>query len=86
MSVAEILFTLFFAILIGGVIGAIARLLVPGTARFGVVATIIVGAVAAMAGGFLGNRLHWSGAVTTMAQIGLAVIGVLLFRKPSSYR
>lgn len=86
MSGAEIFFLILFSIVIGGIIGAIARLLVPGTARFGVVATILVGAVAALVGGLLGQRFHWSGLVTTMAQIGLAVIGVLIFRKPSSYR
>jgi uncharacterized membrane protein YeaQ/YmgE (transglycosylase-associated protein family) len=86
MSGGEIFFLILFSVIIGAIIGAIARLLVPGTARFGVIATILVGAVAALAGGLLGQRLGWSGAATTMAQLGLAVVGVLLFRKPSGYR
>ena len=86
MTGGEILFLILFSVVIGAVIGAIARLLVPGTARFGVMPTILVGAVAAFVGGFLGKQFQWSGLVTTLAQVGLAVLGVLLFRKPSGYR
>lgn len=86
MNGTEILLLILFSLVIGAVIGAIARLLVPGTARFGVLATILVGAVAALLGGVLGRQFNWSGLITTLAQIALAVVGVLLFRRPSSYR
>lgn len=86
MNLTEILVALVVAVVVGGIIGGIARLLVPRTARFGILPTIIVGAVAAFCGGVLGQAMHWSSIPTTIAQILIAVAGVLLFRKPSSSR
>lgn len=82
MSPAEVAVALVVSLVVGGLIGALARLLVPGTKRFGVLATIVVGAVAAFFGGVLGHAMGWGSLGTFAAQVLVAVVGVLLFRKP----
>jgi uncharacterized membrane protein YeaQ/YmgE (transglycosylase-associated protein family) len=70
------------AIIFGAIIGALARLLVPGRQHMPIWLTILVGIVAALIGTWLAHLLHlkthgfnfWE----TIFQIGLAVIGVLL--------
>ncbi len=70
------------AIIFGAIIGALARLLVPGRQHMPIWLTIAVGIVAALIGTWLARLLHlkthgfnfWE----TIFQIGLAVIGVLL--------
>ena len=70
------------AIIFGAIIGALARLLVPGRQHMPIWLTILVGIVAAIIGTWLAHLLHlkthgfnfWE----TIFQIGLAVIGVLL--------
>ena len=59
-------------ILAGLIIGAIARLIVPGRQRMGILATIIVGVVAAVIGGYLwaaifpdNDGIAWIGSVRT---------------------
>lgn len=86
MSLSEILALVLVAVVVGGIVGGIARLLVPRTSRFGILPTIIVGAVAAFCGNVLGRAMHWSNLSTFVAQVVIAVGGVLLFRKPSSSR
>lgn len=84
MNIGELIFLVLFSIVIGAIVGALARLLVPGTARFGILPTILIGTVAALIGAWLGHLRGWSGLVTSLVQLGLAVIGVLLVRKPAS--
>ncbi len=70
------------AIIFGGIIGALGRLLVPGRQHIPIWLTILVGIVAAFIGTWLAHLLHlkthgfnfWE----LIFQIGLAVIGVLL--------
>ncbi|WP_433372361.1 GlsB/YeaQ/YmgE family stress response membrane protein [Streptosporangium sp. CA-115845] len=69
------------AIVIGAVIGAIGRLLLPGRQAIGWILTIVVGIVAALIGTAIAQVL---GVVTTdgidwielVMQVGLAVVGV----------
>lgn len=69
------------AIVIGAIIGALARLLLPGKQPIGILLTIIVGIVAALIGTAIARGV---GVATTAGvdwielvfQIGLAVIGV----------
>lgn len=86
MTPAEIIAFIVGSILVGGIIGGLGRLLVPRTARFGLLPTILVGAVAAFCGNVLGRAMHWSSLGTLVAQVLIAAAGVLLFRKPSAGR
>jgi uncharacterized membrane protein YeaQ/YmgE (transglycosylase-associated protein family) len=59
-------------ILAGLIVGALARLIVPGPQRMGVIVTIIVGVVAAVIGGILWNAIFPD-------NDGIAWIGSLIF-------
>jgi uncharacterized membrane protein YeaQ/YmgE (transglycosylase-associated protein family) len=71
------------ALIVGIVVGALGRLVVPGRQRIGIVVTILVGIVAALIGTALARGL---GVATTagvdwielLFQIGLAAVGVVL--------
>jgi uncharacterized membrane protein YeaQ/YmgE (transglycosylase-associated protein family) len=51
------LWTVIVMIIVGLIAGAIARLLVPGTGGMGILATIVVGLVGSLVGGFLGYAI-----------------------------
>lgn len=86
MTPAEILVFVLGSILVGGIVGGLGRLLVPRTARVGLLPTILIGALAAFCGNVLGRAMHWSSVPTFVAQVVIAALGVLLFRKPSAGR
>jgi uncharacterized membrane protein YeaQ/YmgE (transglycosylase-associated protein family) len=72
------------AILIGAVVGIIARLILPGRQRISVLMTLVIGILAAVLGTWLAQQV---GVETTSGvdwieiifQVGLAVIGIALF-------
>ncbi|MGH3241224.1 MAG: GlsB/YeaQ/YmgE family stress response membrane protein [Spirillospora sp.] len=69
------------AIVIGAIIGALGRLILPGRQPIGVLLTVLVGIVAAIAGTAIAqsvgvsttNGIDW---IELVFQIGLAVLGV----------
>ncbi|SFQ44892.1 MULTISPECIES: GlsB/YeaQ/YmgE family stress response membrane protein [Actinomadura] len=71
------------AIVIGAIIGALGRLLLPGRQPIGVIMTVIVGIVAAIAGTAIAQQvgvdttdgIDW---IELVFQVGLAMIGVAL--------
>ncbi|MEU8252138.1 GlsB/YeaQ/YmgE family stress response membrane protein [Nonomuraea sp. NPDC048916] len=71
------------AIVIGAIVGALARLLVPGKQHMSIGLTLIVGIVAALLGTLIAHLfgladtrgIDW---IEHILQLGLAVIGVLL--------
>jgi uncharacterized membrane protein YeaQ/YmgE (transglycosylase-associated protein family) len=71
------------ALIVGLVVGALGRLVVPGRQRIGIVVTVLVGIVAALIGTALArslgvattNGLDW---IELLFQIGLAAVGVVL--------
>lgn len=77
MTIASIL----GAIVIGAVVGALGRLLLPGKQAIGIILTVVVGIVAALIGTALAQVL---GVATTdgidwielVMQVGLAIVGV----------
>ncbi len=79
------------AIVIGLVIGALGRLVVPGRQNMGMLSTIVVGIVAALIGTVIAGALHvrhtsgfdW---IQFFIQVGLAAIGVALFGGVSGSR
>jgi uncharacterized membrane protein YeaQ/YmgE (transglycosylase-associated protein family) len=81
-------------ILIGLVVGAVARLVVPGRQHIGIILTILIGIVAAIVGGILTAALLGAGhtIITFIVAVVLAALAVGLFttrgygRGRSSYR
>ena len=69
------------AVVIGAIIGALARLVLPGKQSIGILLTIVVGIVAALIGTFIAravgvattNGIDW---IELLFQIVLAVVGV----------
>lgn len=76
-----VMWTAIAAIVVGAVIGSLARLLLPGKQRMSIVATVGVGFVAALLGGLLAEPLGFSNTdgidwIKLAIQVGLAVVGV----------
>lgn len=67
------LWALVSTVIVGLVIGALGRLIVPGTQAIGVLATIGAGLCGSIVGGFVGQHVlhvHWLG--TILLEIGIA--------------
>lgn len=84
---------IIYVIVIGLIAGAIARLLVPGTGGMGVGATIVLGIVGSLIGGFLGYVLFGKdlseGAFQMSGLIGSiigAVIALLIYKAAGGRR
>lgn len=68
-------------ILIGLVVGLLARLVVPGRTRIGLLATIVVGVIGAVVGGWLaGEVFRETDGIDWIASVLVAVVLVLLLR------
>jgi uncharacterized membrane protein YeaQ/YmgE (transglycosylase-associated protein family) len=69
------LWAIISAIVVGAVIGALARLILPGRATIGVPLTIVLGWIGSMIGGYLGEQV-WdlSGFPTVLIEIGIAAV------------
>lgn len=64
----------------GLIIGALARLIVPGTRGLGILPTILLGLVGGFIGGFIGNHvLGVGGLLTLLLEIGVAAVAVAMF-------
>jgi len=82
---------IIMAIVIGAIIGALARLVLPGRQNIGILLTIVIGIVGALIGTWLAQLV---GVATTpgidwieiLFQVGIAAIGVALFAGVSSRR
>ena len=71
-------------ILVGLVVGLLARLLVPGRDPIGLLGTLVLGVVGAVLGGWLaGAFFKETAGVDWLASIGVAVVLVLLVRAGS---
>jgi uncharacterized membrane protein YeaQ/YmgE (transglycosylase-associated protein family) len=67
-------------IIAGAIIGALARLLVPGRQSMSIVATVLLGIVAAVIGGYLWNALFPDNdGIAWIGSIIVAVVLVLLY-------
>jgi len=68
-------------ILLGLIVGVVAKLIMPGPDPGGMIVTILLGIVGALIGGFIGRMLGWYGEGDPVGFI-MAVIGaiVVLFR------
>jgi uncharacterized membrane protein YeaQ/YmgE (transglycosylase-associated protein family) len=74
-------------ILIGVVVGLVARFLVPGRDPIGLIGTIVIGIVGALIGGWLaGNVFEETRGLDWIASIAVAIVLVLLVRAASRRR
>ena len=82
---------IIMAIVIGAIIGALARFVLPGRQNIGILMTIVIGIVAALLGTWLAQQV---GVATTdgidwieiVFQVGLAAIAIALFAGVGSRR
>jgi uncharacterized membrane protein YeaQ/YmgE (transglycosylase-associated protein family) len=78
---------LISTIIVGLIIGALGRLIVPGPQRIGFLATLIAGLIGAIIGGFLGNHVFdVNGFATTLLEIGVAALVVAVLTRTPGYR
>ncbi|HET9248764.1 MAG TPA: GlsB/YeaQ/YmgE family stress response membrane protein [Actinomycetota bacterium] len=74
-------------ILVGMIVGLLARLIVPGRDPVGLLGTLVVGVIGAVLGGWLaGAFFEETAGVDWLASIGVAVLLVLLLRAGSRRR
>ena len=66
-----------YVILIGLVVGVLARVLKPGRDNMGIILTIVVGIAGAMLASFVGQRMGWSAPVQAAGFIG-ALLGAIV--------
>ena len=66
-------------IILGGIVGAIAKLIMPGKDPGGIIVTILLGIAGAIVGGFISTRLGF-GSVTgfNIVSLAIAVVGALI--------
>lgn len=66
-------------IVLGLVVGVLARFLMPGTQPMGLVRTILLGIVGAVVGGIIGTQMGWGNVYGfDLRSLGLAIGGGLL--------
>jgi len=75
MAIAWVIWTA----LIGIVLGAFGRLIVPGPQPIGVFATIACGLVGSLAGGIVGQTAHLHRFATLLIEIGIAAAAVAIW-------
>lgn len=68
------IWTLISVAIIGLIIGGLARLVLPGRHDVGILATILIGWIGSLLGGFAGDRLHVGHFATLLLEIGAAVV------------
>ena len=74
------LWALVTTAIVGLIIGALGRLVVPGRQQIGLLATILLGLVGSIVGGFVGQHvLHLGRLLTVLLEIGVAAVLVASF-------
>jgi uncharacterized membrane protein YeaQ/YmgE (transglycosylase-associated protein family) len=84
----DVLGTIIGGLLAGIIIGPLARLVMPGKQNISLIVTIVIGAVGAIAGGFIADALEvgttdgidW---IKLAIQVGVAVVVVLIYGSTS---
>jgi len=70
--------TILWFILVGAVVGVVARLLVPGRNPIGIALTILVGVAGAILGGVVADALGAGTAVAFIFAVIIAAVGVAI--------
>ena len=69
----------FSAILVGLIIGALARIVVPNSQPVGCILTVLIGIVAASVGAAIGYSQHWSFWLVLALQVVIGAVIVAIF-------
>ncbi|MDQ1714921.1 MAG: hypothetical protein QOC60_866 [Frankiaceae bacterium] len=79
---------ILMAIVVGAIIGVLARLIVPGRQNMGAALTVGIGIVGAVVGGIIGGAANLSTVVTLIVEVAVAAVLVWLIagRSHSSSR
>jgi uncharacterized membrane protein YeaQ/YmgE (transglycosylase-associated protein family) len=81
------LWTLWTTIVVGLILGALGRLVVPGPQRIGFLATLVAGLCGSIVGGFLGQHVLDVGRLATvLLEIGVAALAVAGFAGATNRR
>ena len=84
MDVGAIIAIIIGGLILGIIIGPLARLVIPGRQNISLIMTIVIGAVGAIGGGFLyeafgGEETAGIDWIRLMVQVGVAAVLVLLY-------
>ena len=80
---------LLYMLLIGLIVGALAKAAMPGRDPGGILVTILLGITGSMLAGYIGREMHWyarSQAASLVASIGGAMLVLLAYRLIMSRR
>jgi uncharacterized membrane protein YeaQ/YmgE (transglycosylase-associated protein family) len=80
---------ILYMLLIGLIIGALAKAVMPGRDPGGVIITILLGIAGSVLAGFLGRQMHWYAsdqAAGLIASIGGAILLLLVYRMVQRHR
>ena len=69
---------ILWTLIIGVVVGAIAKLIMPGKDPGGIIVTMLIGVAGALLAGFLGRALGWYSEAGTGPGIIASIIGAIL--------
>jgi uncharacterized membrane protein YeaQ/YmgE (transglycosylase-associated protein family) len=78
-AVVGLVWKLIVWALIGVVIGALARLVLPGRQEIGVLGTVAAGLAGSFLGGILADVLDWGGLLQFVLAVGFAALLIALF-------
>ncbi|MBW8481307.1 GlsB/YeaQ/YmgE family stress response membrane protein [Actinomadura parmotrematis] len=70
--------TILYFIVVGAIVGALARLVVPGRNPMGILATILVGIVGAILGGLVAHAIGVGTVLALIISVVIAAVGVAL--------
>ena len=79
-------FNLLWLVATGLVIGALARLVLPGRQEISLLATALVGVAASLLGGILANLFDVGWLIQFLVAVALAAIGITLFASTEQRR
>jgi uncharacterized membrane protein YeaQ/YmgE (transglycosylase-associated protein family) len=79
-------FKLLGLIIAGLIIGALARLVLPGRQELGILATFLYGLAGSLLGGILGDIFGLGGLLQFLLAIALAALGIALFSASNTTR
>lgn len=85
-SLVGLAFSLLWLALTGLVVGALARLVLPGRQNISLLATALIGIAATLLGGILANVFDAGWIIQFLVAVALAAIGITLFSSPEFRR
>jgi uncharacterized membrane protein YeaQ/YmgE (transglycosylase-associated protein family) len=79
-------FSLLWLVITGLIIGALARLVLPGRQEISLLATALIGIAASLLGGILANAFNAGSIIQFLVAVALAAIGITVFAESEHRR